>query len=166
MNQAIFKIREATAEDFKEICGLIKSKEELFLVYPSGTYPLDETQLIEIQRVRKELTVVAGKNRIVGFANLYDYKENESVFIGNVVIDKGHRNQGLGREIVLHMLNIAFNKYRLPEVKISVFSENTLALLLYSSFGFFPYGIEERKNKKGNRLALIHMKVGREKYEI
>jgi len=166
LNQTIFKIREATTADFKKICDLIKSKEELFLVYPSGTYPLDEAQLIELNRIRKELTVVVRKNRIVGFANLYDYKEGGSAFIGNVVIDKGCRNQGLGREIVSHMLNMAFNKYRLPEVKISVFSENTSALLLYSSFGFLPYGIEERKNQEGNRVALIHMKMGREKYKI
>lgn len=115
---------------------------------------------------RKELTVVVVKNRIVGFANLYDYKENESAFIGNVVVEKGYRNKGLGREIVSYMLNLAFNKHHLSTIRISVFSENTSALLLYSSLGFLPYGIEERKNQEGNRVALIHMKIGREEYEI
>lgn len=162
----MIKIREATEKDFKEVCGLVKTKEELFWVYPSGTYPLDEAQLMKIQRDRKELTVVVVNGKIAGFANLYDYKENESAFIGNVLVGREYRGQGLGRKIVSYMLNAAFEKYHLPEVKISVFSENALALLLYSGFGFFPYEIEERKNPEGKRVALIHMRIMRETYEI
>jgi len=68
----------------------------------------------------------------------------------------------MGKAIVFHMLEKAFGRYDLPEVRISVFSENTPALLLYSGFGFVPYGIEERSDKpppKGKRVALIHMRL-------
>jgi len=152
------KYREATENDFEGICNLIKSKEELFLVYPKGQFPLTVAQLRELSRVRKELTVAIEGNKIIGFANLYNYKQDESAFIGNVVIDKSHRGKGLGKEIVSYMLKQADIKHNLTEVMISVFSENTPALLLYSGFGFAPYEIEERKNQQGKRVALIHMK--------
>lgn len=153
--------RKALTEDFDNICKLIKSQEELFLVYPSGKFPLTVDQLKELAEVRKELTVITDGTKIIGFANFYNYRQNESAFIGNVVIDESYRGQGLGKEIVTYMLRQAFDKYHLPEVKISVFSNNSPALLLYSGFGFTPYEIEERKDENGKRVALIHMRIKR-----
>lgn len=165
MNAAVKEVqfREATDNDFNGICSLIKSEEELFLVYPSGKYPFTVEQVRELSQVRKELTVAVDDGEIIGFANLYNYESAKSAFIGNVVISKSHRGRGLGKKIVSHMLKMAFEKYHLPEVKISVFSENIPALLLYSDFGFVPYEIEERKDPKGGRVALIHMGMTPEK---
>ena len=151
------KFREATEEDFNGICNLIKSEEELFLVYPSGKYPFTVDQVSHLFQVRKELTVAVDNGEIIGFANLYNYEPEKSAFIGNVVINESHRGHGLGKKIVSHMLKMAFDKHSLPEVKISVFSDNIPALLLYSDFGFTPYEIEERKGPNGDRVALIHM---------
>ena len=150
--------REATEEDFEDICRLVKTEEELFLVYPNGKYPLTVSQVKELSLTRKELTVALERNKIIGFANLYNYEPNKLAFVGNVIIEQSHRGNGRGREIVSYMLNKAYEKYELPEVRISVFSKNTPALLLYSSFGFVPYEIEERVTPQGNRAALIHMK--------
>lgn len=160
------RFREATEDDFEDICKLVKTEEELFLVYPNGKYPFTVSQVKELSLIRKELTVAVEKNKIVGFANLYNYEPNNQAFIGNVIIDQSHRGKGLGKEIVSYMLNKAYEKYELPEVRISVFSENTAALLLYSSFGFVPYQIEERNTPAGNRTALIHMKKMRKQKEI
>lgn len=153
------KFKEATKDDFEGIFNLIKSKEELFLVYPSGKYPFTVEQVEELYDVRKELTIATEGDEVIGFANLYDYEPGEYAFIGNVVIDKNHRGKGLGKEIVLYMLKIAHEKHNLPEVRISVFSENTPAMLLYSSVGFEPYNIEERMDSNNKRVALIHMKL-------
>ncbi len=161
-----FQVREATEKDYKGICNLIVSEEELFMIYLNGKYPLTIDQLIDLSKVRKELTVLTDEGRIIGFANLYNYEKNKCAFIGNVVISKKYRGRGAGKEIVAYMLNIARDKYNLPEIKISVFSENTTALLLYSGFGFMPYEVEERKNHKGKRVALIHMKLSHIKNEI
>ena len=57
-----------------------------------------------------------------------------------------------------------FYKYRLLEARISVFSDNTPALLLYSKLGFEPYQVEQRKNFNKDRVALLHMKMDRERY--
>ena len=154
------KFRETTEKDFEGICKLIKNKEDLFLVYPSGSYPFTVAQVRELSQVRIELTVIEDKNKIIGFANFYNYEEHKSAFIGNVVIDEKYRGRGLGKELISNMLKIAHEKYKLPEIKISVFNANTPALLLYLSFGFVPYDIEEKKDLKGKRVALIHMKIG------
>ena len=60
--------------------------------------------------------------------------------------------------MIAHMVQTAYKKYKLPEVRISAFNENAPALLLYSSLGFIPYGIEEKKDLCGNRIAMINLK--------
>ena len=75
-----------------------------------------------------------------------------------MVVDSEIRGKGLGRKLLAYMVGLARNKYLLPEVRISVFSDNIKATLLYSSCGFRPYQIEERRDFSGRRVALIHMK--------
>jgi ribosomal protein S18 acetylase RimI-like enzyme len=153
------EFREATENDFEGIRQLIKTEEELFKVYPNGKYPFTVEQVSRLYQTRKALTVAVEGNEIIGFANLYDYKPKHFAFIGNVVIEKSHRGRGLGKAIISYMLKMAHEKYDLAEVRISVFSDNTVALLLYSRFGFVPYAMEERKNPAGYRIALIHMRI-------
>ncbi len=157
----MYKIRAATERDFNGISKLITSREELFRVYPSGTYPFTESQVKVLAQKRRELTVAVNGDEVIGFANLYDDDQKILAFIGNVIITPHHRGKGLGKEIIAYMLEKAFNKHNLPEIRISVFSDNTPALLLYSNFGFLPYDIEERNDSDGNRTALIHMKMAR-----
>lgn len=154
----MMQIRPATSDDYPGICELIKSPEELFLVYPAGEYPLTVKQLHELSKWRIEMTVAESREGIVGFANLYDYEPGKRAFIGNVVIDSTQRGRGYGRMIVNYMMQQARTKYALREVHISVFNANTPALLLYSSMGFEPYSAEKRIAPDGEKLALIHMK--------
>ena len=63
------------------------------------------------------------------------------------------------------MLDLAFRKHGLQEVHLSVFNQNTKALLLYSSFGFKPYGIEERRDHTNKKAALLHMRVSHADYK-
>ena len=157
--------REAVQADYEGICMLVPTEHELYLVYPRGTHPFTVDQVRHLSELRKELTVAADDAKIVGFANLYDFKDKERAFIGNVVIEKSARGRGLGKQLIDHMLKVAFTKYDLSEVHISVFSNNVPALLLYSKLGFQPYSIEERHNYETKRVALIHMKLGRDNHE-
>lgn len=153
------QIRDASEADMDHICRLFTSEQELFWIYPKARYPFTPDQLGELYAVRRDLTVALDQGRIVGFANLYDLEPGSHIFIGNVVVAAACRGKGLGRTLVAHMLRLARNRYALPEVRISVFSDNTRAVLLYSSIGFTPYRIEERKDFSGKRVALIHMKL-------
>ncbi|MCU7842736.1 MAG: GNAT family N-acetyltransferase [Candidatus Thiodiazotropha sp. (ex Monitilora ramsayi)] len=153
------EIRQATEKDYAFICRLVTSKSELYRIYPGGSYPLTIEQLSEIAKVRSDLSVVTQENRIIGFANLYNFEANHSAFIGNVIVDRKQRGRGIGKRLVRHMLGLAFDKHRLSTVKISVFGDNSSALLLYTSLGFRPYAVEERINPEGRRTALIHMRI-------
>ena len=156
-----YEFRPATEDDYPGICRLVRSREELLWVYPAGRYPLTVGQLQELARKRTALTVAVEGKKIVGFADFYDFEAGKSVFIGNVIVSKVHRGRGLGRALVNTMLDKAFAEYALPEVRISVFSENSRALLLYASLGFIPYAIDTRVKGDGQRLALIHMRLPR-----
>jgi len=157
--------RDAVSSDYEDICKLVPSERELYLVYPGGRHPLTVDQVKQLSQERKELTVTTDGLKIVGFANLYDFNDKERAFIGNVVIENSFRGKGFGNKLIGHMLSVAFSKYELSEVHISVFSDNVPALLLYSKLGFRPYIIEERYNFENKRVALIHMKMERGNYE-
>jgi len=156
--------RRANADDYAAISGLITTPEELFRVYPAGHYPFSPEQVNRLALVRMELSVATVSNRVVAFANLYGYEPNQHIFIGNLVIDKNYRDNGIGKGMVQYLLKQVFYKYRLMETRISVFSDNTPALLLYSKMGFEPYQVEERKNFDKQRVVLLHMKMNRERY--
>lgn len=151
--------RAANTADYPAIRDLIRSEQELFLVYPEGSYPMTVEQVAKLVRKREAPTVLVGKGKVIGFACFYGYRAGKSVYVGNLVIDSRNRGRGLGRKITVHMINKAFDDYELPEVRIAVFSTNTRALLLYSGLGFRPYRIAERADLHGNPAALIHMRL-------
>ncbi len=157
--------REATEADFEAICKLITDSRELFFVYPAGQYPLTPDQLRTIAKKRFELTVAVDGDEIVGFANLFNATPRISAFIGNLIVARSHRGRGVAREMVSYMEVVAAERHHLPTIKLSVFGENTPALLLYNSLGYSPYEVEERTTPQGDRVALIHMKKSLSKAE-
>lgn len=152
-------IREAHKNDFEAVCGLVPTKEDLFLVYPKGDFPLTSEQLHFLSQSRKDLMVGIENNQVIGFANLYDLEPGQWAFIGNVVIDQKYRGRGFGRQIVEYMINLIFEKYNLPEARISVFSYNKPALSLYFNFGFCQYQKEIRQDPRDKNTTLIHMRL-------
>lgn len=159
------ELREAKTSDYESIVKLIPTPEELFLVYPKGVYPFTVEQVRSLADTRKELTVADQGNEIIGFANLYDIEPQKCAFVGNVVVSGAYRSKGIGRKLLTHMIQLVFDKYQIPEARISVFNDNTPALLLYASLNFKPYAIEERKNPSGKRVALVHMCLERKNYQ-
>ena len=154
----MYTIRAVQKADFVAITQLVQSQEELFLVYPKGQYPWTLEQLEQLYQQRSAFTVMETAQDIVGFANLYNLEPGKQAFIGNVILHASHRGQGLGRQLIAHMMNLAYEQYQVSELKISVFNENTPALLLYASLGFQPYALESVQHPDGHRLALLHMK--------
>ena len=107
---------------------------------------------------RTDSTVVLLGERVVGFANFYICEPGEKCAIGNVVVAPKIRGYGVGKYLIETMVQIALTKHRAKEVHISCFNQNVAGLLLYQKLGFMPVVIEERFDKEGNRVALIHMK--------
>ena len=151
--------RHATEDDYPAICRLLTSAEELFLVYPAGQFPLTVKQLRELSKWRIGMTVALVDEQVVGFANFYNHKPGESVFLGNVVIAASERGQGYGRALIEYMIDQARGELALPELHLSVFNSNTAALLLYAQMGFEPYAIERRSGLGGQPSGLLHMRM-------
>ena len=155
------EIRAVKDSDFQGIINLVPTQEELFYVYPNGRHPFTIEQVRALAETRKELTVIVEDGKVIGFANLYNLDPPKSAYIGNVVVGRTARGVGYGRKLVSHMIDKAFEKYAVDEVRIAVFNDNTPALLLYASMHFEPYALEERKDPSDNRVVLIHMRLGR-----
>jgi len=49
---------------------------------------------------------------------------------------------------------------RIADVRLSCFNQNLAGLLFYPTFGFVPYGIEERQGFMGRRVVLIQLRWG------
>jgi ribosomal protein S18 acetylase RimI-like enzyme len=147
----------ATEAFYPEIVSLVSSAEELFLVYPSGQFPLDVRQLEKLAEKRQNLTVGLLQEKVMAFANLYDIRRGESAFIGNIIVSDKFKGKGYGKELTRHMIAICETQYS-AKAHLSVFSYNTRAILMYAGLGFQPYAIEKRKNLSGEPVALIHMR--------
>lgn len=153
------ELREVTTYDFEAIVQLVPTQHELFLVYPKGKHPFTVEQVRALAETRKELTVAVERGVVTGFANLYDVEPGQFAFVGNVVVARDFRGQGIGRLLVSQMIRKAFDMYGVREARISVFNDNTPALLLYAGMNFKPYAIEERISPSGMRVGLVHMRL-------
>ncbi|WP_338374817.1 GNAT family N-acetyltransferase [Dysgonomonas capnocytophagoides] len=150
--------RLAENEDWEKVCKLPQNEEELFFMFPKADYPLSVEQLQTVVENRSDSTVILLDNKIVGFANFYEVKENNYCSIGNVIVSSNFRNKGIGKYLIETMESIALEKYNVREIHISCFNINTKGILLYSKLSYLPYEIEERLDKEKHKIALIKMK--------
>lgn len=153
--------RPAADKDIRLICGFPQSEDELFFLFPKAEFPLAPSQLQDAIAQRSDSTVVELDGEIVAFANFYRWEMGGCCSIGNVIVSPAARGRGVGRYLIEQMIALAFSKHQAAEVTVSCFNQNVAGLLFYPRLGFQPYGVEERKDKKGNRVALIHMRLSR-----
>lgn len=153
--------RPVTEKDIQLICGFPQSEDELFFLFPKATFPLATSQMQDAIAQRSDSTVIELGGKVVAFANFYRWETGGSCSIGNVIVSPAVRGSGVGTYLIEQMVGLAFSKHQAAEVTVSCFNQNVAGLLLYPKLGFQPYAIEERQDKKGNRVALIHMRLPR-----
>ncbi len=153
--------RPVAEKDIQIICGFPQSEDELFFLFPMADFPLAPSQLQDAIAQRSDSTVVELDGEVVAFANFYRWEVGGCCSIGNVIVSSVARGRGVGRYLIEQMIDHAFSKYQAAEVTVSCFNQNVAGLLLYPKLGFQPYAVEERKDKKGNQVALIHMRLPR-----
>ena len=155
MNEIIF--RPVGIDDLASICNFPENENELFSSFPAAQYPLNVEQLKLIIKQRMASSVLEINGQVAGFSNLYDHKEGEHCFIGNVFISPGHRKQGLGEKLIRSMMVMAFDKYGFHNVKASCFQFNEKAMRLYKRIGFAAYECEVRVDPEGVEVELVHL---------
>lgn len=153
--------RPVEEKDISIICGFPQNEDELFFLFPKASFPLAPSQLQEAIESRSDSTVVELSGTVSAFANFYCWETGGRCSIGNVVVSPEARGHGVGRYLIEKMIDLAVTKHGATEVGVSCFNSNVVGLLLYSKLGFQPYAVEERRDKRGNRVALIHMRLDR-----
>ena len=151
--------RPVDEKDIQVICSFPQSEDELFFLFPNAAFPLAPSQLQDAIAQRSDSTVVEFGGEVVAFANFYRWEAGGCCSIGNVIVSPATRGRGVGHYLIEKMIGLAFSKHQAAEVTVSCFNQNVAGLLLYPKLGFQPYAIEERQDKKGNRVALIHMRL-------
>ncbi len=152
-----YHYRNIKPEDYETVCRLPQTEEELFFMFPKADFPLTTEQLAENLKIRYSPTVFLDGIEIIGFANYYHVKENESAWIGNLIVRSSYRGKGTGSFIVEIMENQSIEIYGTTEMRLSCFSDNIPALGMYHKLGYIPFGMEEW-NCKYSRRFIIHMK--------
>ena len=153
--------RPVADKDIQLICDFPQNEDELFFLFPKAEFPLAPSQLQEAIAQRSDSTVVELNGEVVAFANFYRWEIGGSCSIGNVIVSPVARGRGVGRYLIEQMISCAFSIHQASVVTVSCFNQNIAGLLLYPRLGFQPDAVEERKDKKGNRVALIHMRLPR-----
>ena len=151
--------RAVKAQDIARICSFARTEEEQFFFFPAATWPLTEEQLQASVDKRSDSTVIELDGEVVGFANFYKWEQAGTCTIGNVIVDPQIRGKGIGAQLIEQMIDIARTRHQASEVTLSCFNSNVAGLLLYPKLGFVPYAIEERQDKQGRRLALVHLRL-------
>lgn len=154
--------RPVTEKDIQLICGFPQSEDELFFLFPKADFPMTPAQLQGAIAQRSDSTVAEFAGKVLAFANFYHWEAGGCCAIGNVMVSPAARRRGVGKYLIEQMIDLAFTKHQAAEVTVSCFNQNLAGLLLYPKLGFRPYAVEERNDKQGNRVALIHMRLLRQ----
>ncbi|MBF0136488.1 MAG: GNAT family N-acetyltransferase [Magnetococcus sp. DMHC-1] len=155
---AVFTLRHATRDDIPAICDFSPDPMELFRFFPQAHHPLTPEQMVEGPfRHRSDQTLLLWDDQPTGYADIYDLQPGKECFIGHVIVDRTCRGRGAGRFLVEGMIRIARERHQVPLIRLSCFSDNTPALLLYHELGFRPQGMEVRLAPQGSRLVMLHL---------
>lgn len=155
--ESMISFRDVKVSDYNRICSFPRDEDELFFLFPNGSYPLTPNQLNQSIEKRSDSTVIELHGEVAGFANFITAVKSDHCNIGNVILNPSLRGKGLGAALINEMCRIAREKYRVKTVKISCFNENCTGLLLYTKLGFTPCKVTKWEKKDGSVTALIHL---------
>ncbi len=150
--------RPVEPRDVPVICTFAQSADEAFFFFPKCTWPVTPEQLAAAIAQRSDSSVVVEGDEVLAFANFYQWEQGGTCSLGNVLVSPAARGRGVARYLVTQMIEVARERHQAREMKVSCFNHNTAGLLLYPRLGFVPFGIEERQDQHGRRVALVQMR--------
>lgn len=159
----VLKLLNFTANDFDPMLSWFKSEKELIQwAGPSlFTWPLDRTQLNnylaradgEIPQVYIYKAVRQSDFHIVGHLEFDKFdRESMTAVLSRVIIAPNERNKGLGHYLIDTALQVGFEALKLKEIKLSVYTFNTIAIRCYEAAGFKTIGFIYDATPCGNEI--------------
>ncbi|WP_152657984.1 GNAT family N-acetyltransferase [Oceanobacillus sp. CFH 90083] len=148
-------------QDFEQLISWIDSPEFLMQwAGPHFSYPLDVKQLNqyikganeENSKVHIYKVILDETNETIGHISLNNIDlKNRSARIGKVLLgDTDIRGKGIGQQMVIELLNIAFDHLSLHRVGLGVFAFNESAIKSYEKVGFVKEGLLRDVRKVGD----------------
>lgn len=155
MNASEFGHRPLDPADLPVLCGFPADAQELFFMFPRASWPLTPEQLERAAAERREPTVFLCGSEVAGYANFLAWAGGDFCEVGNLVVGPAWRRRGLASRIMEVMQDKAREVFAARRFKVSCFSLNTGAMLLYARLGFMPTGIEPRNGPDGVPYAIV-----------
>jgi RimJ/RimL family protein N-acetyltransferase len=155
----MYSYRPAISMDYPIICTFPQNAEELFYMYPRGTFPLTVEQIKETSESRLYPTVLLHNDKVIGYANIYDSDEQKRYWLGNVIVSKEYRGKGAAESLIQTMKSLAKNELNATTLYLVCHNNNLRGLLFYSKLEFKPFDIVKLKGLTGQPLAGIDMKA-------
>ena len=95
------------------------------------------------------------EGKIIGYAGVWLIEDEGH--ITNVAVEPGHRGKGIGKELIVMMIEMLKGK-RILRLTLEVRESNHVAIALYHSLGFEIYGRRKNYYQKENEDALVMWK--------
>ena len=106
----------------------------------SHAFPWSEGIFKDCLHVGYFCQLAANQNRVAAYGIMSVAVGEAHIF--NICVAKSLRNQGLGKKMILHLLDIA-QKKRANTVFLEVRPSNSVAIALYEQFGFIETGMRK-----------------------
>ncbi|BCB03663.1 GNAT family N-acetyltransferase [Bacillus sp. KH172YL63] len=153
-----FHIREVKREDAQAILHIhreVLSENNYFISVLEEFGRTDEEQIDWVQGIlaneRETLLVAEMNNRIVGWLVFKSQERRRLMHTGSfgVMIQRDFRGRGIGRELIMELLDWAEKNPLLEKISLGVFSTNERAISLYKQLGFQEEGRKVKEFKFG-----------------
>lgn len=160
-----FTFRPMDEADYDVLPRLISGPGEASLVFWETADPTSLQAIRDLLQARQDQTVAESRGRVVGLGALYEVEEGKQGYVGPVLVDPRYRGHGVGSRLMSHLLDTAFRRHRLREVRARVLGENEDGIVLFSEMGFIPYSNEERPGRDGRNHVVVQMRINRRAHE-
>lgn len=128
-------LEDVGADNWQECTALAVEQSQERFVAPVAYY----LALCAYGKTPWHPLAVRSGDKVVGFVMWGIDPDDESFWIGGLVIDRRHQRRGYGRAVVARLLERAASDGH-REVALSYDPQNALARSLYSSMGFVETG--------------------------
>lgn len=164
----MIRLRPFKISDSKAIVNWLPDERQ-FAMWSVGqfTYPLTaeqmENHLHRLEAIKDAWSMAAlnEEGELVGhfMVKKADYEQN-SAFLGFIVVDPSRRGKGYGKEMVAKAVQYAFEILGVDCATLNVITENKAAYGCYTSLGFRESGRTEKMYQYGDEAwDVCHMMI-------